>query len=483
MKDGPTWRGPLVPLLVVAGVVRLVQIVVESAYLHPDALFQTLEPAFSSVWGHGIETWEQRENLRSWTWPGLLAVAMAAAKGLGLAGPGIGMGPAIALVRTVVIAIDLAMVACAYRLAHTFGGTTAALAAGVALAVHPAFVVMGAQPLVDVPATALLVLALERGLGASSITRGRALVLGLALVATVAVRIQLAPAIAVLVVMLIVRIRRGRLGWGDGATAGLVLGLAIACPAQAMVDMVTAGAPFAPTVAYVRYNLGEGLTAFGTMPGTRYATDAWRAMGLLAVVVAILSAWGLGRAWPIAVVFLSVVVPHQAIPYKVWRFVHPALPLLVVVAAVGLSSLSERLSARSRRGLWVASLMVVAVELGWAAVREAPWETTWLYAQGGRPAVERSRALNEAFLQVSAGPAPRRIAQAVLPAAASPGYALLGHDVPVHPVLDSPLDAAIAAEVDVWIVPIRDGAVVPSGFEISWRDPVSQVAILRQRRS
>src|SRR5690606_17378937 len=57
----------------VGTVMRLVQAVTEPAYLHPDALFQALEPAFSLVWGYGIETWEFREGMRSWVWPGLLA--------------------------------------------------------------------------------------------------------------------------------------------------------------------------------------------------------------------------------------------------------------------------------------------------------------------------------------------------------------------------------------------------------------------------
>lgn len=468
-------------LVFAAGLLRCLQVLTEPAYLHPDALFQGLEPAFSIVWGHGISTWEFREGMRSWVWPGLLAVPMAASRALGCSGPGAGMEVAIAGARTVAVVIDVAMVVLATRLALARGGWVAAIACGGLLALHPAFSVMGAQPLIDVPAAAALVWTTERAFGSDDLDRRRTAALGVAAVLTVLIRIQLAPALLAMAAALAWRTRSGHAQWGQGAGRALFMATVITALVWGLVDSATLGGPFAATARYLAYNLGEGQTAFGTMPADRYARDFAEALGVLSWVLPILAVAGLRRAGAVGVLLLAVVLPHQLVPYRVWRFLHPALPLLVILSGVGLSVLAATARSRGRRlaAALIGSVGLLGiVEVVLASSREAPWSTTWLHAHGGMDVVERSRGLNRAYLYLGNAPAPRRVAQAVLPAAGSPGYALLGHDIPVHTVLDRRLDQDEAAEIDVWIVslPLRGG---PPGFELVWTDPIADVGILR----
>jgi GPI mannosyltransferase 3 len=471
-------------LLVAASVPRILQALTEPAYLHPDALFQGLEPAFSLVWGHGITTWEFEAGLRSWVWPGVLAIPMYVARALGWAGPGLGMESAIVGARLVVAAIDVFTVLMATRLALALGGHVAALLCATMLALHPAFFVMGAQPLIDVPAAALLVWSCERAFSAKVLDRRRAVGLGVGAALVPLVRVQLTPAVLVLAVMLVWRTRRGATEWTPGARMALLLSaIAVVC-SWGIVDATTLGAPFAATARYLSFNLGAGQTAFGVMPANRYARDFLEALGWMGPVLVACTMAGLRRTTPLALIMLAVVVPHQALSYRVWRFLHPALPLLVILAGVGLGTLMERLSGMRPR--WRAGLLAGVTGLGLLEIRaalgrEAPWATTWLFAHGGMDIVERSRALNLAYLELSAHRSPRRVAQAVLPAAASPGYALLGHDIPVSPVLDAGLDPLHATEVDVWVVPLPLGPTDPE-LELVWSDALGVVGILRRDR-
>lgn len=465
-------------LVVCATLTRVLQLWVEPAYLHPDALLQALEPAHRAVWGHGIETWEWQQGLRSWLWPGMLAGAMKLSAAAGLAGPGVGMQAAVGSARAVAVLCDVLTVVFATRLAAARGGTVAAVFTGGVLAMHPAFFVMGAQPLIDVPATTALVVTCEQAFGRGTLGRRRAVAVGAGLVLTAAVRIQLAPAVLVVAAALLVGIRRGTITPSPGSLRALCVAAATALLGVGLLDALTLGGPFASSIAYARYNLGEGGTAFGSMPATRYVRDAWRALGPLAVALPILAGLATRRAAPIVAVALAVLLPHQLLSYRVWRFIHPGVVVVVPLAGIGLATLVR---VRPRAKAVVLGLVAAAslAELGWATQRGAPWSTSWLFDRGGMEAVERSRSLNRALLEISGEPKPRAVAQAVLPAGASGAYALLGHDVPLVPALDAPVSPQLAATVDVWIVPTSPP---PPGFERIWNDPVAGVEVHRRDR-
>ncbi|MEY3015586.1 MAG: hypothetical protein RIT45_4321 [Pseudomonadota bacterium] len=472
--------------LAVAAVVRVVAMLDEPAYLHPDALGQALEPAFRAVYGHGGVAWEWQQGLRSWLVAALYVPAFALGKALGAPSPAWGMAPFVALARAITIAIDLAAMAAALGLTARHApdvGRRAGLVGVAALtALHPAFAIMAGQPLVDVPAAALLLGGLwMAGRGGRGRAGGAAFLLGCAAL----LRPQLAPAVTALVVVAGVW-PRWLPAFAEPRGAALreaLLGGAAAVALVAAVDAITWGVPLHSLIAYLRYNLDAGQTAFGAMPADRYAAHFALAMPVAAFLLPALAALGARRAPALALVTLIVIASHQAVPYKVWRFLHPALWLCAVLAGVGVAELLARWPTSSLRRPLLTALAAALLLGGVAAWRaETIWQTTWLWHQGGAQVVERSRGLNRMALAIAALPSPpQRCVQAVLPEAAAPGHALFGHDLAmVHP-LGRKTPGFTLQTVDCLLV-APDAGEPPPGFASVPLDPLPADLRLWMRR-
>jgi hypothetical protein len=55
--------------------------------VHPDEVFQMLEPAFVRVYGFGQVAWEWQVGLRNWAVPGMLALLLELCSRLGIDDP------------------------------------------------------------------------------------------------------------------------------------------------------------------------------------------------------------------------------------------------------------------------------------------------------------------------------------------------------------------------------------------------------------
>jgi len=482
------WRRAACTWTAVALVARGWQIASEPGYVHPDALYQALEPAFRVVWGHGVVAWEFREGLRSWSWPGLLAIPMAVCKWFGLAtiGHGRGMAPAIASARALVAWVDVVALLFAARLAWAFAGASVSWGVALLIALHPAFAVVGAQPLAEVPASAALLGASALALAPGSGSRRHARNLGIALAMTMMLRMQLIPAVVVLLIAIALRSRQREQAWDDGARLHGLLGALIVLAAFGLLDTLTWGSPFQPAKAYLAFNLHGGATGFGVMPADRYARDFVLAFPALWFALIAFGGVAIRKApWVVAVV-LAVVLPHQALDHREWRFLHPAMHLLIALAGIGVAVTGGWIASRSpprivHRSLVLATVLASCGTVVLAYARSSPWTTTWLFNQGRESAVGRSRGLNRAMLVLSAEPAPTAIVQAVLPGVAAPGAALLGHDVPVFHVLGHEIDPRALARADVWIV--GPEVPVPPDLEIAYEDVDTNVRMLVRPRA
>ncbi|HAN30931.1 MAG TPA: hypothetical protein DCQ06_04985, partial [Myxococcales bacterium] len=179
------------------------------------------------------------------------------------------------------------------------------------------------------------------------------------------------------------------------------------------------------------------------------------------------------RPW-FAALLMAVVVPHQLVPYKVWRFVHPALWLWMVLAAVGWRSVVAGLKPT------VKALLLAALLLGCAAswMGEGIWKTTWLHHQGGSDAVSLSRALNRAYLHVGTLERPSLVVQAALPQAGAPGAALMGHDVVVRHPMGRRLNPETMKGADLWILREVDGRKPFPTWPRLWRDSKTGLVVV-----
>ena len=283
-------------------------------------------------------------------------------------------------------------------------------------------------------------------------------------------RVQLAPAVVSgLVLAVVSRARRSDAVPGAREDSGPVLvGFAGAVIVFVVLDLILAAftersaVPLSWWTGYLQVNFGGGAEAFGSMPVDRYVEHAGLALGTpLAVLGLGLALLGGRGAWWVALPAAAMILSHQVLSYRVWRFIHPALPMLLVAAALGGVEVARRVHSRSSPSRWALRGLVSATAL-WSVVTtwagETIWSTTWLFNQGGAAAVEASRGLNAALLEasptLSSGPtSPARVLQGVLPAPGAPGTAFLGRDLP----LASPLGRTPARwdgqQTELWVVP------------------------------
>lgn len=343
-------RGPLLAALAL-GALPAVLAALQLGRLHPDEVYQSLEPAFWRVHGYGILSWEWRTGLRNWAVPLGLAGILRLASALGLQDPW--------TVRAL-IALPLgALHAASLLAAHRLGSREARLggwAALLALGLLPAAWAYAGRTLSEPLSAALLVLAadaLDRDAERARAAAWGGTALGLAVV----LRYGSGPAVLGALLWLAARRR-----WRPLAAA--IAGGAAVALLLAGLDWATWGRPFHSLLAWARFNvLSDGaVRAFGAEPPRFY----------LPLLLGMVPAW----VWPSVGFALLRPAPGRpridlplamaavallallATPHKEERFLYPVVVLLVLSAAPALARAVERLP-----GAWSAALAAVAVGL------------------------------------------------------------------------------------------------------------------------
>jgi GPI mannosyltransferase 3 len=326
------WGPPLAALLL--GALPAVLAVAELGRLHPDEVYQSLEPAFFRVHGYGVMAWEWRQGLRNWAVPLLLAGLFRLAGVFGVVDPWTLRG----LVGIPVALLHAAALLAAFRLGKRqsrLGGWTALLALGLL----PLAWAYAGRTLSEPLSADLLVLAadaLERPAGRSRAPLWGGVALGLAVVA----RYGSAPAVLGALVWLAAT-RRWRsllLCLAGGALAAVLLGA---------LDVWGWGSPFHSLLAWTRFNvLSDGaVRAFGAQPPSFY----------LPLLLAFLPAWvwpflayGLLRPGPgrprvglALAMALFALLAQLLTAHKEERFLYPVVVLLVLEAALALGRLLD----------------------------------------------------------------------------------------------------------------------------------------------
>jgi GPI mannosyltransferase 3 len=328
-------RGPLLAALAF-GALPAALAVAQLGRLHPDEVYQSLEPAFWRVHGYGVLAWEWRAGLRNWAVPLTLAGLLRAAGWLGVVHP----WALRALVGVPLAALHAAALGAAFRLGNRQaprGGWAALLALGLL----PMAWAYAGRTLSEPLSADLLVLA-AGALDGPSFRRRRALGGGVALGLAVVARYGSVPAVAAALAWLAARRRWRALGavLAGGAAVALLLGA---------LDWATWGEPFHSLLAWARFNVfSEGaVRAFGARGFDFYVylvprlVPAWVWPLLL---YALLSPRAgrprLGLPLAMALATLAALV---ATPHKEERFLYPVVVLLVLEAAPVLSRLGARL--------------------------------------------------------------------------------------------------------------------------------------------
>lgn len=325
--------------------------------LHPDELFQVLEPAMNRAFGFGVLAWEWQKGLRNWVIPGLVAWLLRICAGLGVDDP----QARRAVIELPQYALHAAMLWAVYRYAGRRVTPVQAKWSLALVGLYGPLLHFGGRTMGESLSTAFLVFALERldkaleeklsGRDAWLVPAMGGLLLGCAVIA------RYGSAVIVAAAMLWLLIRLEWRAFGFAAAGGL-----LAAALLAFVDLQTWGKPFHSFFEYVDFNvLSRGAAAqFGAEPFWYYLP--W--LGLTAF-------W----AWPGLLLSRKIVKPGLLLfcagvylavisftPHKEARFLYPTMVLVTVAGAPGwVAFVSAKLSKRRTLELGALALSAVAV--------------------------------------------------------------------------------------------------------------------------
>jgi GPI mannosyltransferase 3 len=321
----------LVALVVLAIALRVAAVLLVPSLNWADEIFQVVEQAHRLVYGIGLVPWEFQLGARSWLLPGSIAGFMELSRI-------VGDGPDyyLPIIAGALAVLGAAPVVCCFLWCRRLFGVSGAFVAGAAVAVAPELIYFGARSLSEVVAGHLLVIALyvlEPGYRVASRRRlgGGGALLGLVFV----VRIQLAPALLLIAVWT---------GWSRQCkrVAPILAGVAVVLSLAGVLDTLTLGYPLTSLWRYVQYNIYFGVSStFGIERWYYYLgieLAVWRGAMAFLLLLAILGAWRLPLLFAAAVTILAV---HSIIPHKEYRFIYPALVLVMMLAGVGLVELAS----------------------------------------------------------------------------------------------------------------------------------------------
>ena len=306
--------------------------------LHPDERMW-LDEANRLVNHQALVTWDFQVGERSWLWPGLMAAFMYLGELFG-SPPNASLGGVSALICI----ISLGPVICGFLWGRNVAGFAGAVTTGVLNAVWFELVYFYTHPLSESVAVGG---ARRRSLlvyPGRNVWSDRHMFIGAVMMGLAAVlRPQLVPAIALIVVAVGgVRVR--------AHYPALIGGIALPIVLSGLLDWVTWGWPFHATIMYVYYQTkvssAAGLNPFYSYVG--WEGVAWGFFGVVIVLCALYGALRLPLLFWVAVIIFVV---HSAFSHKEYRYISPALPLIMTLAGVG-STMAGRLAGAQARPTW-----------------------------------------------------------------------------------------------------------------------------------
>lgn len=306
--------------------------------IHPDEVYQVLEPAFARAHGYGFLPWEwdlaRGGGIRNWAAPLFFAALLKVCAMLGIDDP----RAYRAVLELPQFGLHLAMLWAVFRYVRRRVDDDRWALLGVALvALHGLVVLFAGRTMSESFSAAFLVLAVEAvdrayhgDLDGKSL-RNAGLLAGLWLGMAVVARYGSAVMVAALL-LYIAATRRWRMlpfTVASGATVALLLGA---------LDWVTWGVPFYSLVAYLKFNVtsGQAARSFGEAPWTFYVPWLVRELPIWAWP-ALLAGFlkERPRVSPPVVAAAAYCAVIFATPHKEERFLYPAIVLLTMAAAPG----------------------------------------------------------------------------------------------------------------------------------------------------
>lgn len=361
-------RGQLSPLAIWIGcaVIALppaLLAIFQLGRLHPDELFQYLEPALHRSFGFGILAWEWKEGLRNWAIPGVFAGLLSLCRALGIEHP----QARRAVLELPQYLLHVWMLHSVYLLCARRVHQGAPLLGPLLVGTYGLVWHFAGRTLGESFSAAFLVLAAERldlalctdgGGSPSARSASRAAVAGgLLLGLSVVARYSSAVFVAAMLIWLVFTRRLQLL-------LRTVLGGSAVALALAGLDYWTWGRPLHSLFAYAQFNLLSDGAAhrFGASgPETYLHCLVWMAPWTLVGVAGEL--WrrrsGHGSSWVASLLWsgLAYVALLMVTPHKEQRFLYPAFVAWAVATLPPTLHIISRIQLKSIRWLCVAVLL------------------------------------------------------------------------------------------------------------------------------
>jgi GPI mannosyltransferase 3 len=353
-------------VLILGAAIRLGVYLLLPNIVWPDEIYQVLEPAHRLVFGNGITPWEWQVGIRSWLFPGIVAALMWLGQGLGT-DPFLVKLP----IGLFMIAASCVPIACGYLWGQKLYGRWAGLLVGAVLAVWVDLVYLAAHTFNEVVAGDVFAAVVYLACSPRNRPAGAGLFLAGCLAgAAAALRFQLAPAVFVTALAGCGRrADRWRHYLAGASLPLLILGL---------VDWLTLGAPFQSVWLNVYLNFVRHVSDdYGRSPWYFYPDLFAAIWGAVFPLIVGLIVVGARRAPALLGVALAIVLAHSLVAHKEYRFVYPALPLLITLAALGTAELIRRVETpETIRGLCALAITMwtaASAFIGHSATFSVPW--------------------------------------------------------------------------------------------------------------
>ncbi|HUM10673.1 MAG TPA: mannosyltransferase [Myxococcaceae bacterium] len=355
--DAARWRRWATPerWAVVLALVPAVSAVAVLGRLHPDEVYQFLEPAFARVHGYGVLAWEWKQGLRNWAVPLVLAAVLRVGAWLGLTDPWVARG----LLAVPLWALQAWGLVAAARLGRRRAGVLGGWVTVFALGCLPLFVVVAGRTLGEALSAALLLVAAE-ALSREEPPQRSGLLGGAALGLAFVARYGSLPAMAAALAWVAARRRWELLAWAAAGLGAVLLVLGA-------LDWASWGTPWHSVGAWFAFNVGSGGAArtFGAEPPGYYWPFLWKQVPLWVwPALALGVAWLRPRLGVAAAMAALMLLALLQTTHKEERFLYPVEVLLVVEAAPGLAALLQRLRAVWQRVGVAAVALLLTVASG-----------------------------------------------------------------------------------------------------------------------
>jgi phosphatidylinositol glycan class B len=314
----------LLIFLAIALFLRLAVFVSFPSIYWADEIFQTQEAAHRLAYGTGVIPWEYRLGVRSWVLPAVIAGLMKCTAWLASGSSGYIFATAFLFSL-----LSLTVVWFAFSWCRQYFGMQYALLAAFTTTIWFELIYFGPRTMNELVAGNLFLPAIYLGslkLDQKPESKWRLLLVGMLLGVTVCLRIQFGPAVLLAGLWILSRDWKVRF-------LPVTFGIFIVLIVFGIVDAITWSYPFYSYYAYFRENiLHHRAAGFGVLPWYYFLYTLFLHAGPLPIFACI----GVRRSPILGWICLAVLFPHLMVGHKEFRFIYPVLPLLLILATIGL---------------------------------------------------------------------------------------------------------------------------------------------------